>query len=176
MIFIIVFQHYRENFSSPSFESYLCPKHLHLKQLAAVNPYFWKYRYRFLLGIIFVISANYLAVLAPQITGYVVNQVQLHLPGAKSIPQKTTHDWAVDWFIKQIEFQQNSFGTLVAICSITILVLAIIRGILMFFMRQTIIVMSRHIEYDQKNEIYQHYQERRLDDATYVANYRRQDT
>ncbi len=168
MIFIIVFQHYRENFSSPSFESYLCPKHLHLKQLAAVNPYFWKYRYRFLLGIIFVISANYLAVLAPQITGYVVNQVQLHLPGAKSIPQKTTHDWAVDWFIKQIEFQQNSFGTLVAICSITILVLAIIRGILMFFMRQTIIVMSRHIEYDQKNEIYQHYQQ--LDTNFYKTN------
>lgn len=39
-----------------------------------------------------------------------------------------------------------------------ILVLALLRGLFMFFMRQTIIVMSRHIEYDQKNEIYAHYQ------------------
>jgi ATP-binding cassette subfamily B protein len=51
-----------------------------------------------------------------------------------------------------------SFSALITFCSITILVLAIIRSIFMFFMRQTIIVMSRHIEYDQKNQVYAHYQ------------------
>jgi len=39
-----------------------------------------------------------------------------------------------------------------------LLVLALLRGVFMFLMRQTIIVMSRHIEYDQKAEIYNHYQ------------------
>jgi ATP-binding cassette subfamily B protein len=53
---------------------------------------------------------------------------------------------------------QSNFLMLIAICSIVILLLAIIRGVLMFFMRQTLIVMSRHIEYDQKNEIFKHYQ------------------
>ena len=42
---------------------------------------------------------------------------------------------------------------------VTLLGLALLRGLFMFMMRQTIIVMSRHIEYDQKNEIYNHYQQ-----------------
>lgn len=45
---------------------------------------------------------------------------------------------------------------------------ALLSGIFMFLMRQTIIVMSRHIEYDQKNEIYQHYQQ--LDAKFYKQN------
>jgi len=49
-----------------------------------------------------------------------------------------------------------------------LLVFAVLRGIFMFFMRQTIIVMSRHIEYDQKNEIYDHYQQ--LDTAFYKTH------
>ncbi|MEY5068796.1 MAG: hypothetical protein RLZ47_658, partial [Bacteroidota bacterium] len=40
-----------------------------------------------------------------------------------------------------------------------VLSLALLRGIFLFFMRQTIILMSRHIEYDLKNEIYAHYQQ-----------------
>ena len=115
-----------------------------------------------------MIGANYLAVLSPQITGFVVNQVQQHLPGAKHINTKPSHDFIVNWFIQTIENNQYPFTTLVAICSVTILFLAIIRGILMFFMRQTIIVMSRHIEFDQKNQIYQHYQQ--LDTNFYKTN------
>jgi ATP-binding cassette subfamily B multidrug efflux pump len=49
------------------------------------------------------------------------------------------------------------FPATVTLAGITILVLALIRGIFMFLMRQTIIVMSRHIEFDQKNEVFQHY-------------------
>jgi ATP-binding cassette subfamily B protein len=51
------------------------------------------------------------------------------------------------------------------LCGATILVLALLRGFFLFLMRQTIIVMSRHIEYDQKNEIYDQYQ--RLDAQFY---------
>src|SRR5690606_10682103 len=43
-----------------------------------------------------------------------------------------------------------------------VLLMALIRGILLFFMRQTIILTSRHIEYDLKNEIYSHYQKLNL--------------
>nr|MBW0161260.1 ABC transporter ATP-binding protein/permease [Sediminibacterium sp.] len=120
--------------------------------------YFWKYRFRFFLGMLFVILSNYFAVLAPQITGFVVNQVQQQLPGAKPSSVKNTDDGLVTLFIQWVSSSEFSFGWLVAICSITILLLAILRGVLMFFMRQTIIVMSRHIEYDQKNEIFHHYQ------------------
>lgn len=115
-----------------------------------------------------MIGANYFAVLAPQITGYVVNQVQLHLPGAKPVASKPAHDWLVSGFIKWVDHSNVDFGTLIAICSVTILLLAIIRGVLMFFMRQTIIVMSRHIEFDQKNAIFQQYQ--KLDTNFYKTN------
>jgi ATP-binding cassette subfamily B multidrug efflux pump len=129
-----------------------------LKHLWALNKYFWKYRNRFFIGIFFVMASNYFAVLAPQITGFVVNQVQQRLPGARPTTTRPLHDQLVNRFIDAIQSGHLSFGWIIALCSITILLLAIIRGILMFLMRQTIIVMSRHIEYDQKNEIYSHYQ------------------
>ncbi len=96
--------------------------------------------------------------MAPQITGFVVNQVQQRLPGARPMLTRPVHDQFVDWFIRSIENANISFSWLVAICSLTILGSAVIRGILMFFMRQTIIVMSRHIEFDQKNQVFKHYQ------------------
>lgn len=129
-----------------------------MKHLSSLNKYFWKYRKRFFIGIFFVVSSNYFAVLAPQITGFVVNQVQQRLPGARPMLTRPVHDRLVDWFIDSIQSANFSFSWLVALCSVVILLLAIMRGILMFFMRQTIIVMSRHIEFDQKNEIFRHYQ------------------
>jgi len=68
------------------------------------------------------------------------------------------YDVLVRKFIQSMEVEKRSFGQKVAICGIVLLVLALIGGFFMFLMRQTIIVMSRHIEYDQKNEIYRHYQ------------------
>lgn len=108
---------------------------------------------------IFVITSNYFAVLAPQVTGFVVNEVQQRLPNSRPMPQRNWHDPVVDWFIDVVQPLNNNFFLLITICSLTILLLAIFRGVLMFFMRQTIIVMSRHIEYDQKNEVYRHYQQ-----------------
>jgi ATP-binding cassette subfamily B multidrug efflux pump len=62
------------------------------------------------------------------------------------------------------------FGLSLLLFGILVLMLALLRGLFLFFMRQTIILMSRHIEYDMKNEIYAHYQELSL------AFYRRHNT
>ena len=138
-----------------------------MKELSALNVFFWKYRVRFFAGILLVIATNYLAVLSPQITGYVVGLVQAKLPGAK--PASTIHNEYIIAAISKLNTQYNfSFGWLVTFCSVTILILAIIRGVFMFFMRQTIIVMSRHIEYDQKNQVYTHYQ--KLDTEFYKTH------
>ena len=69
------------------------------------------------------------------------------------------YDILVKKFIRTMDAAKPSFGRRVAICGITLLILALISGFFLFLMRQTIIVMSRHIEYDQKNEIYAHYQQ-----------------
>ena len=129
-----------------------------MKELAAVNKYLWKYKERFLLGTLFVVLSNFFAVIAPQITGYVVSQVQQNLPGAVKLKHIQTHSYLVNILIDWLDTQHFSFAKLVAICSVTILILAVLRGVMLFFMRQTIIVMSRHIEYDQKNEVYAKYQ------------------
>ena len=138
-----------------------------MKELSALNVFFWKYRVRFFIGIVFVIATNYLAVLAPQITGYVVGLVQAKLPGSKTV--SPIHNEMVTIGIDQISTHYNfTFAGLVTFCSLIILILAIIRGVFMFFMRQTIIVMSRHIEFDQKNQVYEHYQ--KLDTEFYKTH------
>jgi ATP-binding cassette subfamily B multidrug efflux pump len=158
-----------------------------LKYLRAVNKYFWKYKWRLLLGLVFVVLSNYFRILAPQVTGYVVNTVERELtnhpqPGViHPIPEETkirnarnqksdtsNYDILVKKFIRKLNSTQQSFGQKVVISGVTLLLLAIIGGIFMFFMRQTIIVMSRHIEFDQKNEIYQHYQ--MLDTSFYKSH------
>ncbi|AEV99986.1 ABC transporter [Niastella koreensis] len=125
-----------------------------MKHLKALERYFWKYRLRLLLGIVFIVISNYFAVLAPQVTGYVFDVVQRAF-GIESKKEPVQYDWLVNWFIHLAE--KNRTISVIALCGIVILVLALIRGIFMFLMRQTIIVMSRHIEYDQKNQIFQHY-------------------
>ena len=151
-----------------------------MKYLRAVHKYFWKYRWRLILGFLFIILSNYFRILTPQVTGYVVNSVEKELRNhtgnnnqAYPIPtsnaetkkqtvkqQKDTanYDILVKKFIRTIDLSKQSFGRKIAICGVTLLVLALIGGFFMFLMRQTIIVMSRHIEYDQKNEIFRHYQ------------------
>ncbi|MGN6439569.1 MAG: ABC transporter ATP-binding protein [Agriterribacter sp.] len=147
-----------------------------MKHLRAVNKYFRKYKWRFLLGILFVIISNYFGILAPQVTGYVMDKVQVtistltgeHTGISNKINKE--YDPLVKVFINETEqrIRQHDFAWLVMICGITLLVLALLRGLFMFFMRQTLIVMSRLIEYDQKNEIYLHYQ--RLDTDFYKTH------
>ena len=128
-----------------------------MRHLRVLNKYFWKYRYRLALGIIFVVTSNYFAILAPQVTGYVFDLLRNYLnAGVPSAPHQD-YDWLVNLIIGWIGHKYTSYGNVIALCCITILTLALISGLFMFLMRQTIIVMSRHIEYDQKNEVFQHY-------------------
>ena len=128
-----------------------------MKQLSHLNKYFWTYRWRLILGILFIFISNYFAVLAPQVTGYIIDKVQAYLTGVPQEKIIQKNDWFVTVAIKWIETLQFSFTGIVALFGIVLLVFAILRGFFMFLMRQTIIVMSRHIEYDQKNEVFQHY-------------------
>ena len=139
-----------------------------MKHLKALNKYFWKYRVRLSIGILFIILSNYFSVLAPQITGFIVDFVQRQLPDYKPRSGRASYDILVQKFIGWIEAQDYSVSNVVAISGITILILALIRGFFMFLMHQTVIVMSRHIEYDQKNEVFAHYQE--LDTTFYKTH------
>ncbi len=132
-----------------------------MKHLSSLNKYFWKYRWHFVLGFIFVVLTNYFRILAPQLTGYVVNTVveSIKAPNEKGIDIKKSeknYDFAVRQVISH--FQENP-SKKILYAGIVLFIIAIISGFFMFLMRQTIIVMSRHIEYDQKNEIFTHYQQ-----------------
>jgi len=135
-----------------------------MKSLFSLNKYFVRYKWIFLLGILFVVMTNYFRILAPQVTGFVINHV------VKSISQnekgsnllkaeKESYSSSVVMIVDL--FKDKNTKEVVFLSGLTLLGLALISGLFMFLMRQTIIVMSRHIEYDQKNEIYEHYQ--RLD-------------
>jgi ATP-binding cassette, subfamily B, multidrug efflux pump len=135
-----------------------------MKHLRALNKYFWKYRIRLGIGALFIIISNYFAVLAPQVTSFIIDHVQKSIdpdPGLAPSDDSSTrkYDWLVLGFINWVENNFSSIAQAVILCGITILLLALLRGFFMFLMRQTIIVMSRHIEYDQKNEVFHHYQQ-----------------
>lgn len=123
-----------------------------MKHLAALNHFFWKHRYRFFLGILFVVLTNYFRILAPQLTGYVVNTV-VH----KELGEHRQNDVVVEKIITLL--QNETVAGKIVWSGIILLLLAVISGFFMFMMRQTIIVMSRLIEYDQKNEVFTHYQQ-----------------
>jgi ATP-binding cassette subfamily B protein len=119
-----------------------------MKSLAYLNKFLYKYRWRLVPGILFVIISNIFSVLMPSMVREAVDMVTDNTPyytlfsgyhGQSSI-------------LAQIGYTTLFFG-------IIILALSLLRGIFLFFMRQTIILMSRHIEYDLKNEIYDHYQQ-----------------
>ena len=131
-----------------------------MKQLSTLNKYFWKYRWHFMLGFVFVVLTNYFRILAPQLTGYVVNKVvqSIKSPNVNEIDIKKSEK-NYDFLVREViaKFEENP-SRIILLAGITLFIIAIISGFFMFLMRQTIIVMSRHIEYDQKNEIFSHYQ------------------
>jgi len=138
-----------------------------MKHLAALNHFFWKYRFRFLLGILFIVLSNYFRILAPQLTGYIVNTVVTAVEKRPAVINKEKqNDFLVQKMIGLLD--QRSTSDKILWCSIIILMLAVIGGFFMFLMRQTIIVMSRLIEYDQKNQVFNHYQQ--LDMAFYKSH------
>ncbi|MBN9483270.1 MAG: ABC transporter [Bacteroidetes bacterium 43-93] len=129
-----------------------------MKKLASLNKYFVKYKWRLLSGILFVSISNIFAVVSPVVVRNVIDQVQENIAGYHLITDSKLAD----------VFKDHIFS-IVLWNGLLLLGLALLRGVFMFFMRQTIIVMSRFIEYDQKNEIYDHYQQ--LNTQFYKTHY-----
>lgn len=138
-----------------------------LKHLFALNHFFLKYKFRLLGGILFIILSNYFRVLSPQVSGYIIDEV-IHQLQAKTTSTTKQYDWLVNYFVQFTKSQELTVSSLIIYCGIVLLVLAILGGFFMFLMRQTIIVMSRHIEYDQKNQLFAHYL--KLDTSFYKVN------
>jgi ATP-binding cassette subfamily B multidrug efflux pump len=130
-----------------------------MKSLAYLNKFFLKYRWRLVPGILFVVISNIFGVLPAQVIRVAFNLVSENIQ--------------IYHLYSGFERQQiiyDIFGSSLLLFGALVLLLALLRGLFLFFMRQTIILMSRHIEYDLKNEIYAHYQKLSL------AFYRRHNT
>src|ERR1700740_2877458 len=96
-----------------------------MKYLFSLNHFFWKYRFRFLLGIIFIVLTNYFRILAPQLTGYVVNSVIQKIatkapPGTTDINKKAENIKKNDVLVRGIihELETKSFEQKVLWCGI----------------------------------------------------------
>ncbi len=116
-----------------------------MKSLQSINFYFVKYKWRLLTGALFVVLSSVFSIYQGKVVGDATNQIVALISKHETIENSV--------FI--------TFG-------ITLLGLALASGFFLFLMRQTLIVMSRFIEYDQKNELYTHYQS--LDAAFYKNN------
>ena len=109
-----------------------------MKELRYLNKYFIHYKYSFLLGILITIVAQIFSLFTPKLI-------------SKSF--KAIEDFAKDQTIPKSFIQQELTSNILLIIATTI-----IAGFLTFLMRQTLIVMSRHIEFDLKNEVFRQYE------------------
>jgi ATP-binding cassette subfamily B protein len=116
-----------------------------MKSLKHINKYFYKYKWRLFLGTLFIGLSNYYAV-----NGFVYARKAIDFIQQNSTTNK---DVVINELLKYAAI---------------IVGVALLSGIFLFLTRQTIIVMSRLIEYDLKNEIYEHYQ--KLDISFYKRN------
>ncbi len=130
-----------------------------MKHLLYLKKYFWKYRWRLVLGVLFVGAANIFRVLQPQMIREALDSVVERVLHYQQTGGIAAHPEAFDELSSQI----GRFGLIV-------IALAALMGLFMFFMRQTIIVVSRLIEYDMRKELFAHYT--RLD----LAFFRRHST
>ncbi|MBO9672379.1 MAG: ABC transporter ATP-binding protein [Sphingobacteriaceae bacterium] len=119
-----------------------------MKHLARLNKYFLKYKWWIIPGSIFVVISNIFGVVPAQVIGYAVDLITENIQVFNLFDGFDRQAIIYDIFSSNLLY----FGLLV-------IALYLLRGLFLFFMRQTIILMSRHIEFDMKNDIYQHYQE-----------------
>ncbi len=118
-----------------------------MKELSYLNKYLWKYKFHLGAGVLFISISNFFSIVPAVYVRY-------------------SFDLLVSSFELYTLFEgfglQNEtlalFGSGLLVAGVIIVASALLRGAFMFLMRQTIIVMSRHVEYDLKNEIYGHYQ------------------
>ena len=108
-----------------------------MKELQHLNKYFYKYRYRILFGVVITVSAKIFALFTPRLIGLSIDVISNRLNGE----------------IANDVFQKELFINILYLIGA-----ALVAGGFTFLMRQTIINVSRYIEFDLKNEIYQQYQ------------------
>lgn len=130
-----------------------------MKELAHLNKYLLKYKHLLLLGLLFIIISNIFQILPAQYVRYALDLVIDNLNVYKLFDGQTIQE----------DYNENIKRSVV-IYGLIILGMALLRGFFLFLVRQTIIVMSRHIEYDLKNEIYEQYQ------SLPISFYRRNNT
>lgn len=128
-----------------------------MKHLAYLNKYFLKYKWRFLLGILFVALANWFRVWQPQVIRQALDTVIASVKHYRETGGIEAHPEAY-----------SELGAQIAWFGAAVIGLALLMGLFMFFMRQSIIVMSRLVEYDLRKELFAHYQ--KLDLAFYKRN------
>ncbi|GAA4829888.1 ABC transporter ATP-binding protein [Algivirga pacifica] len=118
-----------------------------MKELKYLNKYLYKYKGMLLSGVLFVVLANIFAIVPAQMVRHALNLV---------IDSIDTYN-IFDGSSLQEAFRSDFYQT-VFFYGLLIVAMALMRGVFLFFMRQTVIVMSRKIEYDMKNDLFQHYQ------------------
>ncbi|MEM7298064.1 MAG: ABC transporter ATP-binding protein [Bacteroidota bacterium] len=118
-----------------------------MKDLKYLNKYLLIYKFHLIFGALFIIIGNFFAIVPAVIVRYAFDILQ--------------RSYGIFSSFEGFDLQGETIsiiGSSIIILAVLILVSALLRGVFLFFMRQTIIVMSRHVEYDLKNEIYEHYQ------------------
>tara|TARA_R110002020_G_scaffold296313_4_gene511874 strand:- start:3900 stop:5687 length:1788 start_codon:yes stop_codon:yes gene_type:complete len=118
-----------------------------VKPLWRLNKYLYKYKGLILLGIVFTVISNIFVIIPAQLVRLAIDYVVESFSIYKPLEQGGMGEQAQDIFLK-----------FVVVFGVLILVMALLRGVFLFFIRQTLIIMSRKVEYDIKNEIYEHYQ------------------
>ena len=118
-----------------------------MKELSHLNKYLFKYKFHLGLGIVFIIISNAFQIIPASLVRLAIDYVTENIPYYQSF--------------SGLESQQAIYNDIVFnifMFAGLILLMALLRGVFLFMVRQTIIVMSRLIEFDLKNEIYAHYQ------------------
>ncbi len=118
-----------------------------MKELSHLNKYLYKYKHLLLLGFLFLVISNYFAVWPARVVRYALDYV--------------TESFTLYRVFEGGDLSSSIFSELetgVLILGALMILMALLRGFFLFLVRQTIIVMSRKIEYDLKNEIYEQYQ------------------
>ena len=143
-----------------------------MRSLKHLNKYFNKYRLRLGLGVLFIVISNLFAVYAPQVVREAFDLMEgavesYNDEGAVSLEVPPMVGAISSALGLEAPFENGSLNKdalapfilkLSLILAIIYLVIALLKGLFLFFTRQTIIIMSRLIEYDLKNDIFEHYQ------------------
>ncbi len=118
-----------------------------MTELSHLNKYLLKYKWHLFWGLVFVLVSNVFQIVPAIMVRNAIDLVMDNIKVYRSFGATSAQKKFFDVFAQGILLYAG-----------LILVMALLRGIFLYFVRQTLIVMSRLIEYDMKNEIFEHYQ------------------